>query len=358
MLAKSLYNEMSLHLIMRRTVQKSIWEVVGYEGSYDYNSSEGSGREVEEVENSSEAAIVRSYREANLKRMSREEKLDWLAGYIDGDGCVSTVWRKDRGGRWHRQVYVASIDFSVVQSVSELMAEFGIFGRIYERGRNRRLYYTWSIQDRKNLVRFVRIFANRLCTSNKLSQLTALVDSLKVDVDVSVGSVTLPWIAGFFEAEGCISCSFVRERGTKVVLVSITQSDKDILMKILNVARACGVERCYIYKRKNRHVWVLYIQGPVSVRSFIDLVGRYILSDSKIIQLFKAEQFMENWNIGYKQTSWLPEICNTALELHKRGIPYSKIARILNARFGTSLSGDAVWIKLRRMREVRGYETK
>ena len=356
--AKDLNNVTSLNLIMRDIVQKKLEGVVDDEGFDNYYSSEGNSREAEETEDSSKAAVVRSYREANLKRMSREEKLEWLAGYIDGDGSITTLWRKDRGGRWHRNVYVASVDFSAVQVVNELMAELGIFGRVYERGANKRLYYSWNIQDRRNLKRFVWLFANRFCTSTRVGQLAILADSLDLDVEISTGETSLPWVAGFFEAEGCITCSVVKERGTKLVLVSITQRDKDILSKVSDILKGYSIGRLYISRAKNRSTWRLDIAGAVNVRGFINLIGGYVLSDKKIMQVLRAVDFIKNWNVGYKETSWLPEICETALELRRRGMSCSRIARVMNAKFGISVSGNAVWVKLKRLKGVNSGEVE
>ena len=122
---------MSLNVIMRDYVQKTLWEVVGCGGEDDDYRAEESSGEIKAVEDSPEAAVVRSYRELD-RLLSEAYWLGYLAGIIDGEGTITIVkhggpsrMKKYGHPEYTVRVYITN---TCLEMLEELKKRFG--GRI------------------------------------------------------------------------------------------------------------------------------------------------------------------------------------------------------------------------------------
>lgn len=359
---------------MRNTVQKTIWEVFGLEGEDNNNSTEGVSEEARGAEDTSEAAIVRGYREANLKRMSREEKLEWLAGYIDGDGNIFVTRRYDYRYDcewWGRYLGVYSTDKSLIDVTQSLMKEMHMYGRVFtEDGRENvkvvdrivsktKRKWIYMMQDEASLRTFVRNFTRRFRTRQRVEQFNKLARSLGMVQYICErnGSVTLPWVAGFFEAEGTACVEVKRDsrngRYYRTIRIMVSQKDDDLLRLIgKTLKEECGIDFKLYHNQCG--VGMLETYGVRNATKFVNTVGKYILGDSKVCRILKVKHTIDTWNAGKERVTWTDELCEYVLSLRLKGLSYRHIRSLVRLKFGVDLSVGSIRVKVSKlMREKR-----
>jgi len=355
---KILNNVTSLYVIMRNTIQKKLWEVVNY-GGEDYNNcTKESCGEVREVEDTSKATAVRSYRESNFEGMSKEEKLEWLAGYIDGDGSIYTVWRYDgRYGSefWGRNVRVGSTDYSAVYTAKLIMDCVGISGRIFSASGNKggtingrvinssKDMFIYMIQSKYSLRKFVREFANRFKTNMKIEKFSELALSLGLHnyVYYEPSQFTIPWIAGFFEAEGTAAVELKKDsrngRCYRTIRLMISQKDDVLLNKIRKfLVDEYGLEFKLYYNQYG--VGMIETYGVRNATKFIDIFGRFILTDNKISRILLVKDTIDTWNYGKERITWTDSMIDLVKKLYFSGKSYRYILSRLNSEYGVNVS--------------------
>lgn len=163
----------------------------------------------------------------------------WAAGYVDGDGCIRYKKKKiSPSGRNKNEIYRLQISVTSVNpdALENLMNIFN-FGNISLKAKaknnNCRDIYVWSCGSNNALIFCKTIYPYVVCKKDEIELILNNQNILKSPkgkvVDSSIISkredlyktlkfmktvnytktkitqkLTIPWLAGFFDAEGCI----------------------------------------------------------------------------------------------------------------------------------------------------------
>lgn len=166
---------------------------------------------------------------------------DWIVGFVDGDGFFG--FSKDE----KRFYFGASQDKRSV-SVLYAMKTFFQCGHVHKAGNNMREF---KVCSKKHLIEKIIPFfkENPLQTSKQQSfeQLANKLEPSKV-LDIKDKSktfslqekalvaqkakLTVDWLAGFIDAEGCFVCSIINQTIRPQFIIGLNQIDKPILDKI------------------------------------------------------------------------------------------------------------------------------
>ena len=154
----------------------------------------------------------------------------FIAGLVDGDGCITTNYHRTRNGmykaRFHFSIVFNRNDYKVRDTIEEIRDYFG-YGNIYDRPDCGVIVYEIYSADnaisavnrfKKHLVikgkhadRMIELFKETKGYGNTLTEDEAEKKRLYVkwsrDNTTSIKPkkhLTNPWLAGYIEADGCL----------------------------------------------------------------------------------------------------------------------------------------------------------
>lgn len=175
---------------------------------------------------------------------------DWIAGFVDGDGCFSILRDTDKSKVRHR--FIVSQDKSSVDVLYAFKKRFGC-GTVQKQGGNMMCY---QVGDRKSLQEIVvPFFLNNPLQTRKRHDFYFFAVSLtsteknvslsfakgnneflakreaqlkKIEEDF-VFSITSGWFAGFLDADGSFVISIVKGYPRPQMLIGTIQENRDTL---------------------------------------------------------------------------------------------------------------------------------
>eukprot|EP00930_Biecheleria_cincta_P005430 TRINITY_DN106359_c0_g1_i1.p1 TRINITY_DN106359_c0_g1~~TRINITY_DN106359_c0_g1_i1.p1 ORF type:complete len:428 (-),score=49.20 TRINITY_DN106359_c0_g1_i1:124-1407(-) len=216
-----------------------------------------------------------------------QEKIDYLAGFFDGDGCVSALMR------------LSSCQLTVTQAIdaAEVLLLFqSAFGGSIVRGRRgrglRRPTLAWFIAgtEGKHAARCLEraavvkrpqlsIAAAWPVESDKRATAAAMLKCLKQHNQKSSSSISWHYLAGFFDAEGCIR---VPSHSSSIQL-KLSQKHSAVLLNILQ----------FLNSSIPKHTARLYPHGGGQLLSinhsrFSSIVLRQLLASGLLVKRSQA----------------------------------------------------------------------
>jgi len=206
----------------------------------------------------------------------------YLAGFIDGDGSISLRVN-------YNSIYISSSQ-CVPYPIFSLLKQFGSKIRfIKAKNNNSRNQYTWEIVGERSLdiLNFIKdkiIIKQKRCLASiefiekykesdtLLPELSNNIISLQKDYEpitkeVYMQRMNIEYIAGIFDAEGCILAR-IRNNRISVGLV-ITQKSNSYLMEIIKTYLGYGTVRGFRYcidNHKNIYTFLKNIVNLISVK--------------------------------------------------------------------------------------------
>ena len=200
------------------------------------------------------------------------ERLQYLAGFFDGDGCVTS-----RKGRPYVAVGLSSCSAEALLFFRDAFGG-GITKNVSGRGL-RKPTLQWGLYAEKSTLDAAQYL--QMYSILKRSQLQLLIDwprksdqrrqavqhllHLKSCDFYEHGELSWPWLAGFVDAEGCIG---IRPEG-KNVFLNITQKDDAVLEKIFRFMQAEGISAAQV-RHDGRDAHVLVVSALESALILLD----------------------------------------------------------------------------------------
>lgn len=250
---------------------------------------------------------------------TKQEKYEWVVGFMDGDGFIDLERIKNRDRFYYRPLLsITQKEVKVLYKVKKILT----IGRISKRADG---YYHYRIRSRRLFEQYlVPLFIKHPFLSNKRLQFKLIIRCFKILNNYTgdnlqkqrclnqfqlwirkarlhpiktkgTQNLSQAWFAGFFDSEGCISVqklfSIPNSYFQWQFVIKITQSDKNYPLLVavrdfLNVGR--------IYKeRSNIYYWGIH--GFKDLPKFIILLKKYPLKSDKYIQWIR---FLKLLRIG------------------------------------------------------------
>lgn len=253
---------------------------------------------------------------------TKQEKYEWIVGFIDGDGFIDLERIKNRDRFYYRPILsITQKEVKVLYKIKKILT----IGRISKRADG---YYHYRIRSRRLFEQYlVPLFRKHPFLSNKRLQFKLLIRCLKILKNYTgdnlqkqrslnqyqlwirktrlrhiktTQNLSQAWFAGFFDSEGCISVqksfSIPNSHFKWRFTIKITQSEKNYLLLVairdfLNVGR--------IYKeRSNIYYWGIH--SFKDLPKFRILLKKYPLKSEKYIQWIR---FLKLLRIDDRQPS-------------------------------------------------------
>lgn len=153
---------------------------------------------------------------------NREASLAWAAGLLEGDGCILNHRR-------HSRVTVAMTDEDTVERFAEIVG--GTFTGPYLDGTPRKPRWRSSLMGIDRLMDFYEEVEPYLGVRRRARFQEALVG---VDTEGRISRwnpaerLWLPWAAGLFEAEGCVSFG-------QSPIMALVSTDRDVVDRFASI---------------------------------------------------------------------------------------------------------------------------
>lgn len=96
--------------------------------------------------------------------------------------------------------------------------------------------------------------------------------------------VTLEWLVGFYEGEGCTFC-YTTYRGRPRLRVAISQADEDVLLRIKDFLLTYGITGTVV---SSTNAYNYVINHQESVLAFIELIRHKMVCEKKAAQVDSA----------------------------------------------------------------------
>ena len=200
------------------------------------------------------------------------ERLQYLAGFFDGDGCVTS-----RDGRPYLSVGLSNCSAEALLFFRDAFGG-GIAGSVPGRGLKKpvlqwKLYSeAVCLEAAQHLLKYSILKRSQLqllidwpSKSDQRRQAAAHLTHLKSCDFHEHGELSWPWLAGFVDAEGCIGI----RADSKSIFLNITQKDDAVLEKIFGFMQAEGIAAAQV-RHDGRDAHVLSVSALESVLILLD----------------------------------------------------------------------------------------
>lgn len=152
---------------------------------------------------------------------------NWIVGFVDGDGCF-IIHKKGK-----HQFCVSQNKRSV--DVLYALKSFFKCGTVSKAGGDMMQYQVSAKDQLKNII--IPFFNEHSLQTNKrrndFEKLKASLFTHKFEIQsVSEERLSGDWLAGFIDADGSFTCSFVNNRFTTQLVLATVLEDKPLLEKI------------------------------------------------------------------------------------------------------------------------------
>ena len=198
-----------------------------------------------------------------------EDFAKWFTGFWEGDGTIQS-WQKTINGYNVLRVYLAVIqkDLSALYYIKETVG----YGSISVNGNNGAGHVAFESQ--KRCYPLIKIILKYVVSEHAIIRLDPVLDSLMLP-QATAHELSMPWIAGFWEAEGSANAA-MDEYGS--LRLYFAQKERYVLERIQALV---GGNLIWI-EQSNVHHLVMY--GNVA-RSLAGSMLPYIVGDYKRTQL-------------------------------------------------------------------------
>ena len=235
---------------------------------------------------------------------TKQEKYEWIVGFIDGDGFIDLERIKNRDRFYYRPVLsITQKEVKVLYKIKKILT----IGRISKRTDG---YYHYRIRSRRLFEQYlVPLFRKHPFLSNKRLQFQLILRCLKILNNYTgdnlqkqrslnqyqlwirkarlrhiktTQNLSPAWFVGFFDSEGCISVQkfFSISHFQWRFVIKITQSEKNYLL-LVSIRDFLNLGRIY-KERSNIYYWGIH--GFKDLPKFIILLKKYPLKSEKYIQ--------------------------------------------------------------------------
>lgn len=166
---------------------------------------------------------------------------DWIVGFVDGDGHFgfSTGPKKVF-------YFVVSQDKRSID-VLFLLKSFFNCGSVHKAGNNMREYKVSSKQQLEKII--IPFFLKHPLKTSKIHQFEYFVQKvnpfLLAKQPLENTFLTLDWLVGFIDAEGCFVCSIIDKTIRPQFILGLHAKDKNIITKIQSLL---NIGLCYTRK--------------------------------------------------------------------------------------------------------------
>jgi hypothetical protein len=237
----------------------------------------------------------------------------WLIGYLQGDGHVGS-----------KKILCTSVDSELIESAVSLFEElFGLQSRI-------RTYFDGNPKHRLRIQ--LEAFSCEL--SDWLMKQGFQFGIMKWNVPVLPTNLFCSYLAGLFDAEGCVHISKNKMIGPRIRVIELTSKNRNCLEMITGKLAEFGVKSRI--SMNSRFISRFEIYGRGHLKWFIDNIGPFSrlprkrnLLNRGYLPLTSEEMnhFLSN-ALAETKVKVSPAIEKEIWELSGNGLPSSTIARM------------------------------
>lgn len=218
---------------------------------------------------------------------------DWIAGFVDGDGCFKIVQTSSKKGvPYTRYCFVVSQNKRSVNILYALKHKFGC-GSVNKAGGDMYEYRVTNKEHLKNLI-LPFFLANSLKTE-KQKDFKLFYEQLTGQIYKWIDpGITRDWLVGFSDAEGCFYVSMVKDYPRPQFVLGFHLRDQPIL-EAIHTFLNCGT----VYRKRptsgaNYAVYQISDrQGfQILIDTFTTGTNRVLLKTSKRISFLKWKQIV------------------------------------------------------------------
>lgn len=190
--------------------------------------------------------------------------LQWLVGFIEGDGSFVVNHRKDLS-------FVLTQKTTNVEVLHLVQKTLG-FGSVIRQGQTTSRYVIQNLTDlskillllngnlclptrQKQLVKFLEVY-NEKVQKNKSGKLGHLVP-IKAELETASPHQENGWFSGFMDAEGCFSVSFLKGTSVFRIRMVVSQSSKENLPLLSEFILMFGTGQIEAHSVKNHYSYVV-----------------------------------------------------------------------------------------------------
>jgi len=229
----------------------------------------------------------------------------WLAGFIDGDGC----FRVDN-------TYCRFQIEQATWNLHLLLLLLGLFNGKLDKCKRYRNTHCYAFSDRETLMRLVHMINGHVRCTSRNKQLQIVCKLFNIDY-VPPGEISLDdaYLCGLLDADGCVTCNF-KLHSIAIKVSSKYLEDVTFFPKILNGT---------INKSKGVFVW------SISAKEDVLFAQKYLekncksnkLSRIKLIHTFyelrDKKAYQEGSEHYNKWLSFIEEWYSNGADLYRRG---------------------------------------
>jgi len=187
------------------------------------------------------------------------EQEQWLTGFWEGDGSCGT--------------YVNNLGY-LVPTVSFVQKDADVLAYICDQlgcGKVHQInnVYQLNVRKQEQFAHVLGLLCKHLVGKQSVSRVNKAFETLSLKVRTQQHRPTMPWIIGFFDAEGCITWN-----GYGALQMQISQNESDVLEDIRDLIGGNLTRGSTTYKGEKRYNYRLQLYGD-SLRDFVPEVLRY-----------------------------------------------------------------------------------
>lgn len=209
---------------------------------------------------------------ARGKTLSTLQFSHWLAGLIDGDGCLLCSTQ----GYTSCEITVGDKEYNLLQAIKDRMG-----GSI--KLRTKAKAYRWRLHNKAGMLQLLQYINGKLHLPKRQCQLQKVCAALQHQcLPVKQISEKNGWIAGFYEAEGY----FHLNRSTLQCSITLSQKDRTILEEISAVLPGP------IYYDKSWDGWVYSASSLEDISRWVYYFSLFPLRSWKQIQLQRFKRIL------------------------------------------------------------------
>ncbi len=219
----------------------------------------------------------------NKKVLDSDSKFnEWLAGVIDGDGCLLV----SKAGYTSIEITMALGDEHALQQIKQKLG-----GSVKLRSGSNSIRY--RLHNKAGMLDLIKRINGNIRHSTRVKQLKAVCQILNIPfIEPSPLSYYNGWFAGFFDADGTITFSF--QNHYPQMSISVTNKNEGDVIFFQNILGG------YIYYDKSQNGYYKWsIQGKSDILNLLNYFKLYPSRSHKRLRLFLVPQFFEYVELRY-----------------------------------------------------------
>lgn len=201
----------------------------------------------------------------------------WLAGLIDGDGCISI----SKAGHISCDIVLHKKEVSALYWIKSILG-----GSVSQKTDNS---YRWRLHNKAGITNLINRINGKLLTEGKKLKLGAVCELYNLEVkETSADLSTNSWFSGFFDAEGTINYHTKRNQPN----ISVSQKTRGVL-DIINSFFGGNV-----YFDKSWEGFTLYISKTSDIKNLLEYFEKFKVKN-KHLDLFYLKKLMNMKTLKY-----------------------------------------------------------